>query len=75
MATSAEKRARKKQAACPHPSRHVHPTIDARFETCDLCHVIQRAPINPPWIIAYDEAQPTPQLQLFADYIPPEEGE
>lgn len=60
--------ARKKQAACPHPARHVHPTIDARFDTCDLCHVIARAPLLPPWIIAHDEAQPAPRIRLFADY-------
>lgn len=75
MATAAEKRARKKQAACPHPSRHVHPTYDPRWEVCDLCHFVARAPINAPWIAAYDATQPAPVIQLFADYTPPEEGE
>lgn len=65
----AAKSERKKQAACPHPARHVHPTIDARYETCDLCHIIGRAPILPPWIVAHDEAQPAPPPPpLFQGY-------
>ena len=67
--TRAEARARKKERACPHPSRHVHAAIDARFETCDLCHFIGVAPINAPWITAWDEAQPVPPPPpLFAGY-------
>ena len=62
------KKQEKKQAACPHPSRHVHPAIDARYETCDLCHIIARAPINPPWFIAYDEAQPQPKAPPLFGY-------
>lgn len=62
----------KKQATCVHPVRHVHVTIDERFETCDLCHVIRRAPVLAPWIAEYDAAQPTPPPPpLFADYTPP----
>jgi hypothetical protein len=62
-------RATRKQAACVHPPRHVHPTIDARYEVCDLCHTIRVAPIPAPWIVAYDEAQPAPPPPpLFAGY-------
>lgn len=67
--TKSQKQQAKRQAACPHPSVHVHSAIDARYETCDLCHIIAPAPINPPWFIAYDAEQPAPApLQLFADY-------
>ncbi len=67
--TKAEAAALRKQRACPHPTRHVHATIDPRWETCDLCHVISRAPLNAPWIIAYDEAQTTPPPPpLFVGY-------
>jgi hypothetical protein len=67
--SAAEKRQLKKQAACPHPTHHVHSAIDPRWETCDLCHIVGRAPLNAPWIVAYDEEQPAPApLQLFADY-------
>ncbi len=69
MAMTKQQKQQKIQAACPHPSAHVHPAIDPRYETCDLCHIIAPAPINPPWFVAYDAEQPAPPpLQLFADY-------
>lgn len=65
--TRADLAAIKKQKACPHPARHVHPAIDPRWETCDLCHIVAKAPINAPWITAWDNEQPAPKpLQLFS---------
>lgn len=48
-----------KQRACPHPPANVHATYDERWETCDLCHIIRSRPLPAPWIVAWDESQPT----------------
>lgn len=47
----------KKQRACPHPTQHVHQTLDARFDLCDLCGVIIPSHYVAPWIQAYDDAE------------------
>lgn len=59
--------AKRPKPPCPHPSQHVHPTFDARFETCDLCHITAPAPINAPWIMAHDAGLPAEEPPaLFA---------
>lgn len=59
------KYATKKQANCAHPARHVHPTIDQRYEACALCGYVRPANIPAPWMTAYDEAHPAPAPLLF----------
>lgn len=47
---------------CIHPSRHLHPCYDDRWETCDLCQMVRPREIIAPWIIEYDDTQPPPPM-------------